>query len=184
METEISEIKSLLKELVISQKETEKRFQETDTKFKETDKRINKAFQLFESQWGKLIESLVEGDLVKILNGRGIKVHDTSLRRKGTAPDGQHFEFDIIAHNGNEIVIVEVKTTLRPKDVEHFVDKLNQAKEWLDEYRNYSIYGAMAYLKADAGSDRLAEKENLFVIKATRNSASIVNELNFTPRIF
>lgn len=36
-----------------------------DTKFKETDKRIKEGFELFEGQWGKLIESLVEGDLIR-----------------------------------------------------------------------------------------------------------------------
>ncbi|MBP6445942.1 MAG: hypothetical protein KA341_04005, partial [Saprospiraceae bacterium] len=81
MEVEIQEIKQLLKELVLSQKETDNkfketdskfketdsRFKETDIKFKETDKRIKAAFDLFEGQWGKLMESLVEGDLIKLL---------------------------------------------------------------------------------------------------------------------
>lgn len=93
-------------------KDTDAKFRETDAKFKETDRRINKAFELFEGQWGKLIESLVEGDLIRLLRERGIDVHETSMRRKGNHK-GEHFEFDIIAHNGREIVIVEVKTTLR-----------------------------------------------------------------------
>ncbi|MBK7635705.1 MAG: hypothetical protein IPJ13_16580 [Saprospiraceae bacterium] len=77
MEVEIQEIKQLLKELVLSQKETDNkfketdsRFKETDIKFKETDKRIKAAFDLFEGQWGKLMESLVEGDLIKLLQAK------------------------------------------------------------------------------------------------------------------
>ncbi len=57
------------------------------------------------------MESLVEGDLIRLFQERGIDVHETSPRRKGTQ-NGEQFEFDIIAHNGNEIIIVEVKTTL------------------------------------------------------------------------
>ena len=67
----IQEIREILKEVSELQKETEKRFRETDVKFKETEaqfkqmkremaerdkvteKRINKAFDLFETQWGK-----------------------------------------------------------------------------------------------------------------------------------
>lgn len=45
--------------------ELRKSQQEMDTKFKETDKRIKEGFELFEGQWGKLIESLVEGDLIR-----------------------------------------------------------------------------------------------------------------------
>ena len=78
--------------------ETDKRFQETDRilsekfketdrmlseKFKETDKKLNKLEQLFTSQWGKLVESLVEGDIVNLLNQKGINVTDTIKRRKG-----------------------------------------------------------------------------------------------------
>ncbi|MFZ1751186.1 MAG: hypothetical protein WAU01_13370, partial [Saprospiraceae bacterium] len=137
MPTEIQEIKDLLKELVLSQKETDSKFKETDSKFKETDskfketdRRIKKAFDLFETQWGKLIESLVEGDLIRLLQSKNINVHDTSMRRKGSH-EGQNFEFDIIVHNGTEIVIVEVKTTLRVNDVKHFVNKLSHARLWL-----------------------------------------------------
>lgn len=105
--------------------ETDRKFQETDRKFQETDKRINKAFLLFEGQWGKLIESLVQGDLLRLLNERKIPVQSTTLRREGSY-QGQNFEFDLIAHNGAEIVMVEVKTTLRASHVRKFLEKLKQ----------------------------------------------------------
>jgi len=197
MNVEIEEIKQLLKELIISQKETDlkfrdtdakfrdtdTKFKETDAKFKETDKRIKSAFELFEGQWGKLMESLVEGDLIRLLREKGIDVHETSMRRKGSQ-EGKNFEFDIIAHNGNEIVIVEVKTTLKTQDVKNFIDKLKNAKIWMHEYRDYTIYGAMAFLKADSGSETYAQNEKLFVIRATGNSACIINETGFVPRKF
>ena len=197
MPTDIQELRELVKDLVLAQKETDAKFKETDAKFKETDvkfketdvrfkettKKINEAFDLFTGQWGKLMESLVEGDLINLLNQRGVKVHDTSMRRKGNHK-GQNFEFDIIAHNGNEIVIVEVKTTLKVNDVKKFINKLSHAREWLDEYRDYNVIGAVAYLRADEGSDVFAASENLFVIRATGNSATIVNEEGFTPKYF
>ncbi|MCK9271592.1 MAG: hypothetical protein M0P50_14250, partial [Bacteroidales bacterium] len=52
-------------------------FQETDKQFKETDKKIKELSALFTSQWGKLVESLVEGDLVNILKQWGIQVEST-----------------------------------------------------------------------------------------------------------
>jgi hypothetical protein len=190
MDSEILELKKIIKELALSQKETDAKFKETDakfretdSKFKETDKRIKAAFDLFEGQWGKLMESLVEGDLINLLNQWGVKINETSMRRKGSH-NGQNFEFDIIAHNGTEIVIVEVKTTLKTQDVKNFVDKLNNAKTYMQEYKNYTIYGAVAYLRADAGSEVYAENEKLFVIKATGNSAHIINKKDFTPKSF
>jgi hypothetical protein len=176
-------LKQLFQETDRRFKETERRFKETDEQFKATDKRIQQVFDLFQSQWGKLIESLVEGDLIRLLRERGMDVHETSQRRKGNH-DGQNFEYDIIAHNGNEIVIVEVKTTLRVKSVQEFVQKLQKAREWLSEYKNYKVYGAVAFLRAEENSDTYAEKERLFVIKATGNSSSIINNENFVPKIF
>ena len=190
MSTEIAEIRQLLKELVISQKETDAKFKETDSKFKETDakfqetnKKVKEAFDLFTSQWGRLMESLVEGDINRIFNERGIKVQDTSTRRKGSY-QGENYEFDIIAHNGKETVIIEVKTTLRVSDVKSFIKKLQKARTYLRMDDDEVIYGAIAYLQADAGSEIFAQKEKLFVIRATGDSAAIINQPDFVAEKF
>ena len=139
--------------------------------------------ELFEGQWGKLIESLVEGDLIRLLNERDIKVNLTSMRVKGNH-QGENFEFDIIAHNGNEIVIVEVKTSLRVSYVKKFIAKLKKVKIWLPEYKNHTIYGARSFLQTQEHSDIYAENDKLFVIKATGDSASIINAQDFVPGVF
>jgi len=136
---------------------------------------------LFTSQWGKLVESLVEGDIVNLLNQKGINVTDIIKRREGRR-DGIDYEFDIIAINGSEMVIVEVKTTLTPEDIGQFLKKLTQAKDWMPEYADKIVYGAVAFISEDTGSSVMAEKNGLFVIKATGDSASIVNADNFVPK--
>ncbi|KJV08137.1 hypothetical protein [Methylocucumis oryzae] len=186
----------LIQELRESQKETDRQFKETDRKFqelresqketdrqfKETDRKINELNDLFTSQWGRLMESLVEGDLVKILNQRGIAISDTSTRLKGRCADGGNFEFDILAHNGHEVVVIEVKTTLRPDDVKKFLHKLGQMKHWLPRYANSTLYGGVAWLTAVAGAEDMAVNQGLFSIRATGNSAAIVNAQDFHPR--
>ena len=189
-----------IKELLDAQKETDRkfqetdrllkeRFQETDQKFQETERLLKEQSQatkaleaLFTSQWGRLMESLVEGDLVNLLVARGIAITDTTSRIKGRHPVGGNYEFDIIAHNGDEIVVVEVKTTLRPDDVKTFLSKLDHLKEWLPRYAHNRIYGAMAWLTADASVEAMAIKRGLFSIRATGDSATIQNDSAFTPR--
>ena len=156
---------------------------ETEKERKKTEKAIRELLNLFTSQWGKLIESLVEGDLVRVLTERGIEVDSVLERRKGSK-QGKSYEFDLIAINSETIVIVEVKTTLRPYDVKHFIDKLRDAKFFMPEYKNMNILGGMAFLRADAGSERQAENQGLFVIRATGNSSAIINKADFEPRIF
>ena len=54
--------------------EIKKLFRETNRQMKETDRRLKKLDSLFNSQWSKLLESLVEGDLVALLQEQGIMV--------------------------------------------------------------------------------------------------------------
>jgi hypothetical protein len=167
--------------------ETDRKFQESiaesNRRFEETDKRIQKAFDLFEQQWGKLMESLVEGDLVRILQQRGLEIRRTSQRVKGSYL-GDPFEYDIVAHNGGEIVVVEVKTTLRVKHVRHFAKKMELFRQRMPEYQNLKVYGALAYLQSMEEAERYAQAEGFFVIRTTGSSASLVNLEGFRPKAF
>ena len=163
--------------------ETDQKWQETDRRMQETDKMIKELASLFTSQWGKLVESLVEGDLAALLFERGITIDSIIPRRKGNK-HGHSYEFDLIALNDDQVVIVEVKTTLRPGDVKRFMGKLRKAKLWMPEYQNRIILGAVGFISVEGSADRMAENLGLFVIKATGSSASIINSPDFKPREF
>ena len=101
------EVWAILRELAESRKETDRRMQETD-------RRLRKLDELFSGQWGKLMEALVEGDLSTLLNRRGIRVdHTVSNPRKEHG--ARRWETDILAVNGDEVVVVEVKTNPQGK---------------------------------------------------------------------
>ena len=185
------EIWAILREVAEGQKEnrlqmqeTDRRMQETDRRLRETDVRLKKLDDLFNGQWGKLMEALVRGDLIKLLRDRGVDV-DHTTGRLASGNGAPQWEIDIIAANGHEVVAVEVKTTLKVGDVDHFVDTLKRfAVQAPALYRGKRVYGAVAYLRADGSSDVYAERQGLFVIRATGSSASITNGDRFTPRTF
>ena len=172
-------------------------FQNTDLKFKETDvkfqemraesirmgKRMERELKalktLFTGQWGALVESLVEGKVVHLLQERGI---DIKLTYTNVKDQNETMEFDIVAANGKDIVVVEVKTTFKLDDLEYFCEKLPKFRDLSENYSDKRILGAIAYLKADASIVRKAEKAGLFVIKATGESAKIINKVNFEPK--
>ena len=156
---------------------------EVSKSHKEADKRMKKMERLFNIQWSTLMESLVEGDLVALLQKRDIAVTYTHTRMQGRY-NGGHYEFDILAENGDEVVVVEVKTTLRPGDVGHFLEQLGKFTTYRPLYRGRKIYGAVAYLKADKSVQAHAQRQGLFVIRATGSSASIINNKGFVPRVF
>ncbi len=53
-------------------------FQQVRNDFRETDKKIRELSNLLTTRWGRLVESLVEGDLVRLLNQHSIPVNQTS----------------------------------------------------------------------------------------------------------
>ena len=114
---------------------------------------------------------------------RKIKVQGTGERVKRYYNNKQ-YEFDTIVHNGDEIIVVEIKTTLQPQDVDHFIENLKVFKKVFPEYSSKRIYGAVAYMMITGDSDKHANNRRLFVIKATGDSAYITNPEDFKPWIF
>ena len=125
----------------------------------------------------------MEGDLIALLQEQGIKVLTTHPTVKGRR-HGEHFEYDILAANGEEVVVVEVKTTLRAGDVTHFLEKLDKFTGWVPEFKGRKVLGAVAYLKVDHSVEVYAERQGLYIIRATGSSASIINQADFQPRVF
>ncbi len=172
------------KETRLQMQETDRRMQETDRRMQQTDRRLDRLDELFNGQWGKLMEALVEGDLIHLLRSRGVDVDHTVSRLK-SGNGAPRWEVDLIAANGEEVVAVEVKTTLKVAQIARFVEQLKLfAAQAPAVYRGKRLYGAVAYLRADESSDVFAERQGLFVIRATGSSASITNGDGFTPRTF
>ncbi len=167
-------------------KERQERFQAQQER---TDRMIQKVGGRFNKRWGHLVESLVKGKLVHLLRERGIQVNQTlpNVEAQLTNKDGtvqKKTEFDIIVANGKEVVIVEVKTVLAPKDLHHFLSNLQDFKSYFPKFKADTLYGAVAYLKSEGKAHVLSEREGLFVIKAVGDSASLINKPEFKPKAF
>lgn len=144
---------------------------------------LKKLSELFITPWSKLVETLADGALIKLLEDKNIHMERTMQNARGTFC-GEKFQYDLIADNLKEAVIVEVKTTLCIEDVMDFNERVGKAREHLSQYKNNIIYGCMAFLKAEEASARMAERMGFFVIKATGSSASIINKDDFVPKAF
>ena len=170
-------------------RETDKQFREmsqkTDKQFKETDKKINKLAGLFDGQWGKLMEALVEGSVLKLFQDRGVGVYQV-FQRARSHRNGRHMEVDLLMVNDDEVVVVEVKTTLKPEYVREFAEKLTERfPEFFPRYAGLKIYGAVAGLRIVQGADLFAERQGLFVLKVGGEGMTrILNKEDFDPRNF
>lgn len=189
-------------------KETDSKFKETDSKFiklekifeqsaKETEKlkaelreisrkadeRMAYLDKLFTGQWGKLIEALVAPGILKLFKNRGIQVHQRHERIESYR-NGNQMEIDLLLTNDDEIVAIEVKTTLKVENVSEFLVDLRQFFDFFPQYKGRRLYGAVATIKAEEDSDRYAYKQGLFVIKMGKEMVEIVNDEKFKPKDF
>ena len=114
-------LEKLFKETEKLFKDTDRRFKETDKQFKETDKKIKELSNLFTTQWGKLVEALVEPGAVNLFRERGIDVRYTARRIEVEDKKRRKIaEYDLLLVNDKEVVIIEVKTTVKKEDVDIF----------------------------------------------------------------
>ncbi|MFN8455223.1 MAG: DUF3782 domain-containing protein [Anaerolineae bacterium] len=165
-------------------KETDAKFKETDAKFKETDKKINQLSGLFSSQWGKLLEALVQPAALRLFQERGIQVHYVYQRVKSQL-DGETLELDLLLENSTEVVVLEIKSTLKVSDVTDFLADVNQFLHFFPRYRSYRVYAGVAGLSIEEEADRYAYRQGLFVLGLTGEGVvQIKNGLDFRPRNF
>ncbi len=132
------------------------------------------------TRWGQFVENLVEPSVVRLFRERGIDVQETTRRMRSQRP-GAEMEIDILAINGDSAVAVEVKSRLSRQDVDDFLARLGRFKRSFPHYMNYQIYGAVAGIEIDAGVDRYAYQQGLFVIKQTGDTVTIANNAAFRP---
>ena len=184
-------------------------FKETDAKFKETDARLDQRFRetaaeikataaeiqatnanlrrlegLFGSQWGRLLEALVQPAALKLFQARGIQVQYTFPRAK-SQQNGSTMEIDLLLEDGNLVIVIEVKSVLRVGDVQEFLDDLAAFPRYFPRYQGYQIFGAVAALSLDENADRYAYKQGLFVLSMSGEGiVEIRNDDKFHPKNF
>ena len=178
-----------------SQSETDRQMKETDRQMKErqaetdsqmkaTDRKIKELSRLFTTQWGKLVEALMEPGCVKLFRERGIAVARACTNQEWFRDDGSKVaEVDVFLVNGGEDVAVEVKTTCQPKDIDEHIERLAKIKSLRPEYRDGSkkLYAAVAALKYSAQADDYAWRKGFYVLKSSDGIVTIENEKEFIP---
>ncbi len=69
-------------------------------------------------------------------------------------------EYDIVLTNSNKVLVIEVKYNLEKEDIRDFYNKkIPKYKKLFPEYKNYTIYGAMASFSNEDGAEELSRKK-------------------------
>ncbi len=172
------------------QKEAERRQEEVDRQLKKLAKSI-KALRRHvggqDNRWSRIVESLVAGDLHNLL-ANILLVEVRSATRVKNTYQGRMWEIDVLAENGDVAVPVEVKTTLKKDDIDHFIARiLTRFTVLIPSHKNSRVYGAIAFVKADGNEADVvnyALQKGLIVIKAMRGTNHVVNPADSELRNF
>ena len=92
---------------------------------------------------GEIAEDLFRRNTQAALNNYGIPIDQVHHNLRATG----RREYDIVAVNANQAVVIEIKTKLKARDVEKFLQtQLPQFKSAFPEFRDYAVYGGMGAL--------------------------------------
>ena len=197
MEKNVEEVWALFRETAIRFQETDKKFQETDKllsqKFQETDKkfqkteneirRVSENVDKLTGKWGRFVEGLVAPGVIRLFRERDIGIK-TVFQRVRTRLDGDTMEIDILGVSQEHVVLVEVKSTLGVDDVRDHLERLDKFRQFLPEYADRKVIGAVAGIVIEENVGRFAYRRGLFVIGQSGDAVEILNDTKFSPRIW
>ena len=169
-----------------SQKKTDEQQKKTDEQLKKTIKKLDEIGR----QLGDL--GLVQGEVAEDLFYRNVRYLfkeerdmifadvKRNLKKKGFG------EYDIVAADGDAVLVIEVKNKLQKRMVDRFINKaLPKFKEAFPQYRDRRLLGGIGALVVKDDVGRYAEKAGLYVLTQTsEGGVAIANRKKFRAKEF
>ena len=180
-------------ELKESQKKTDEQQRKTDEQQRKTDEQLKKTIKKLD-EIGRLLGDLglVQGEVAEDLFYRNVRYLfkedrdmifgdvKRNLKKKGVG------EYDIVAVNGNSVLVIEIKNKLQKRMVDRFINKgLPKFKEAFPQYRDRRLLGGIGALVVKDDVGRYAEKAGLYVLTQTsEGGVAIANRKKFRAKEF
>ena len=176
-----------------SQRKTDEQQRKTDEQQRKTDEQLKKTIKKLDEigrQLGDL--GLVQGEVAEDLFYRNVRYLfkeerdmifadvKRNLKKKGFG------EYDIVATDGDAVLVIEVKNKLQKRMVDRFINKaLPKFKEAFPQYRDRRLLGGIGALVVKDDVGRYAEKAGLYVLTQTsEGGVAIANRKKFRAKEF
>ena len=132
---------------------------------------------------GEFVEEQVMPGALKLIQERGIAVHEI-YRRAKVKRAGREAEVDLLLVNDQDVVAVEVKSALNLKHIDQHLKRLNNFRELFRHYAEFRIYGAVAGMVVPEESISYAIEHGLFVLVPAAGIMQLVNDDLFQPHMW
>ena len=171
---ETKEIKRIIQENAEQMKETERKFQETAEQIKKTHQDIG----FLGSRIGDIIENMVGGRIIDKFQALGYEVDDYvrkhAFQNKKLGIAGQ---IDLMLHDGDVAILIEVKTTLEITDVRKHLERMEKYRRYANAfgYGNHMRFiGAVAGAVIEGDAVDFAHANGLYTIVQSGEGVEIV----------
>ena len=181
-EAGLAELQQTVKQVTIQSSEQRQKTEAGLADLQQTVKQVTTQLGEMGHIQGDVAEDWFRRNIVPLLAERGIKVKKVGFHVSlpGTA------EYDIVAENGKEVVVLEVKNKLSVRHIRRFIKvQLPRFKCEFPMYADYKLYGALGSLVVLEELEQPAINEGLLVLTQTQDGgASIVNPPDFQAKIW
>jgi len=157
----------------------EKMRDDTDTKLdkriSQNDTKLDKWIGYFGNSIGNIVELVLIPGIKKKMNDLGHNFNALSPRKQYYSKDGKTYaEVDLLLENGEEVMVVEVKTQLSVKEVERQIKRLELLrKNEGGNLKGKTIYSAVAGLQIDEDAREMALDLGMYVVEMVEDTKSV-----------
>ncbi len=190
-EKSIRELKNLCRENSKQMKERDERFdkdmkerdenfakemKERDEKFAEEMKEfrddVNASIRRISVEFlgatGHIVEGLASSAVDNIFKEAGLDLLHYGKNIKPKQPEANNkMEVDVLLGNETFVVPVEVKADFTKRKVKRFIRRMSMFRTFFPEYADKEVVAAVAAINYEDGTDQLAHKEGLLVIRVS-----------------
>jgi len=187
-----NELKKLVADLALSQKETDKQLRETDKQLKQTDKQLSKQLRELGKQigglgrkFGSFTEGLALPSMQHILQDKfNMEVISPSVR---VHKNGKDIEIDVLAYANsttNEVYVVEVKSHLREEAIIQLQSIMDNFRAFFPEHNNKKVYGILAAVDMSTELKNRILSLGFYVAKIKEDIFSLDTPSDFKAKAF
>jgi hypothetical protein len=183
------EVRRLSREVDLTSQEVRRLSHEVDRTSQEVRASTRKWGEM-SNKMGRLAEDFVSPSIPRVLRTvvncpeEQVDMVAVRLRRRHPVDRGRSQEFDVVAVCGEYVLINETRSSLKPGDVDDFVELMSQARGFFPEYAERHFIGAIASLYVDESVVRYGQKQGLLVLGLGDDLMDVLNEPGFDPKKF
>jgi hypothetical protein len=168
------ELQKAHQELQKAHKETQEENQKAHRELQKALKETQRIVGDLGNKFGSLAEHIMTPDLPNQFRKYGFSFTRITRVKWADGENNIYTEIDGLLENGAQAVVVEVKVTLRPEDIDDHLTRMERVRAYADLHNDKrEFFGAIAATIVDRDTKIYAQKQGFFVIEPSGEDVKV-----------